>query len=147
MKVQIINIPQNLHLIPRQHEPFDAYGVSKDPDSRYAVIEASQNSLFIAVKVVSCDNDLLVGEYVDHYRFDNDIPMMMKYTVLWDCIRYGFCKLNLWAPEMADEFSGYFDQTVKRFYFDWELYKKCYEDINGVPCKKQDPNKRRRKPS
>ena len=138
MKVNIQNIPQSLCT----DEPFEAYSVSTDPDNRYAVVEAFSNCLFIAVKIVSRDDDLLVGEYVNHYEFHNDIPMLTKFTVYWDCIRYGFCKLDLWAPEMADRFGGYYSKTVARFYFDWELYKKCYEEINGVPCEKQDPNKR-----
>lgn len=46
---------------------------------------------------------------------------------------HGFCKLRLWAPERVKEFSGHFDKTLKRFYFDRELYKASYEEINGVP--------------
>ena len=66
--------------------------------------------------------------------------MMMRFSVDWNCIKYGFCKLNLFAPELSDEFGGYLDGTVARFYFDWELYKKCYEELNGVPCNKKNPN-------
>ena len=82
----------------------------------------------------------MIGNYVNHYSYDNDIPMLMKFTVDWGCIRYGFCKLNLWAPELVNEFGGSADKTAARFYFDWELYKTCYEELNGVPCERKDPN-------
>ena len=69
MKVNIQNIPQSLCT----DEPFEAYSVSTDPDNRYAVVEAFSNCLFIAVKIVSRDDDLLVGEYVNHYEFHNGV--------------------------------------------------------------------------
>lgn len=138
MKVKINNLKNKaLHL---NSDIIDATNVFLDPECQNAVFEVARNELFVAVRIISRDNELLVGEYVNHYVYSNDVPMLFKFTVDWECIKYGFCKLNLWAPELANEFGGCFDKTVKRFYFDWDRYKTCYEEINGIPCKKKNPN-------
>ncbi len=138
MTVQINDLKKGV--VPGGGDTFDAFRVSTDPERRYAVVELIPNALFVAVRITSIDDRRLVGNYVNHYSCDNDIPMLMKYTVDWSCIRYGFCKLNLWAPELVNEFGGSAGKTAARFYFDWELYKTCYEEINGVPCERKDPN-------
>ena len=135
MKVQIKNMKKGLRY--NLSDIIEAYRVYTDPSSKYAVIEVYQNELFVAVIIEEDNQNILVGKYVDHYSRYNDVPMLLKFTVSWDCIKYGFCKLILWAPE-----EGYFDQTVARFYFDWQLYKESYEAINGVPCNKKDPQDR-----
>ena len=84
---------------------------------------------------------MIIGEYVDHYETYSDDLMLMSYHVECGCIDWGFAKLVLWAPEMADKWNGYFENTVHRFYFDRELYKRSYEEKNGVPCPKRKPNK------
>ena len=119
---------------------FPAVRVSTDPEQRYAVAE-KRGGLFVAFRLSSCDGESMTGEYLNHYRYDySDIPMLQGITADWSCIEYGFCKLNLFAPEMVNEFGGSFDKTLCRFYFDWERYKICYEKINGVACTRQDPN-------
>lgn len=136
MNIQILNIKEP-SLFGRG-DTFSAVRISYAPDRRYAVAEIIPNELFVAVKIIRFDGDMPVGEYVDYYEFDNCIPMAIRFTVLWGYIKYGFCKLNLYAPEKVNEFGGSLDKTVKRFYFDRDLYKRSYEEINGVPCKKRD---------
>ncbi len=137
MKVVIYNIKEGItHENPRL---FETNKVSVDPENRYAVVEV-QNGLFVAIKITSSKDGLLTGEYVDHYwAYDSDIPILQKYTVSWENITNGFCKLVLWAPEKVNKFGGSFEKTVKRFYFDWERYKHRYEELNGVQCPKNDP--------
>lgn len=94
----------------------------------------------MAVKVLSRDDGLLVGDYVNACHYSSDEPMLQKISVDWSCIEYGFCTVNLWAPELVNEFGGSFDKTLKRFTFDWELYKECYEKRHGVPCRRKNPN-------
>ena len=75
-----------------------------------------------------------------------DIPIVLHldhgpdFETCKSCIEYGFCTVNLWAPELVNEFGGSFDKTLKRFTFDWELYKECYEKRHGVPCRRKNPN-------
>lgn len=118
---------------------FDVTNISMDPEHRYAVLEIYPKELFAAVKVISDEGDLLICQYVAHYASYNDDPVLMKYIVNWDCMKYGFCKLILWAPEMSQQLGGRSYRTVKRFYFDWELYKTDYEKRYGVPCLKKKP--------
>ena len=80
---------------------------------------------------------MLVGEYVDHYYYDNYDCYLINYTIDWSYMKYGFCKLICSMPEIPSEFY----RTVKRFYFDFELYKNNYEKENGVPCPKKDHDK------
>ena len=116
----------------------DVIRVSASPDQRYAVAETSPG-VFVAMKVTSLDEDLLIGEFVNSCVYSVDTPMLNSIFVDWGCIGFGFCKLILWAPEWVNEFGG-FENTIERFYFDWELYKTCYEKLHGVPCKKKNPN-------
>ena len=115
----------------------EARKVWTDPEGRYAVAEIFTDELYLALKIEETDGETLTGEYVDRYERANDVPMLMRFTVDWGCIRYGFCKLLLWAPELAEEAGGGFEKTVKRFYFDRELYEKSYEELNGVPYGKK----------
>ena len=118
----------------------DVIRVSASPDQRYAVAETSPG-VFAAMKVTSLDEDLLIGEFVNSCVYSVDTPMLNSIFVDWGCIGFGFCKLILWAPEWVNELGG-FCKTICRFYFDWELYKTCYEKIHGVPCSKDYPNAR-----
>ena len=132
MIARIINakgIPEHMN------DCINVTSVSIDPEQRYAVVETSPG-VFVAVKISSLSENMLTGEYVDSCSYSVDLPMLNKIYVYWECIRFGFCKLVLWAPELANENGGSFYRTIKRFYFDWERYKTCYEEICGVPCKK-----------
>ena len=137
MNVVINNLKKSLRL---SRDTFEVSNLSMDAEKRYAVAEIFKNELYIAFKIISIDDENVVGEYFDYYACMEDAVMLMSFSVDWNCINYGFCKLIMWAPEMENEFGGYFDHTAKRFYFDWELYKKCYEEINGVPCNRKNPN-------
>ncbi len=115
----------------------DGKNVSFSPDRRFAVINI-HNGLYIAVGVTDADDLSLSAEYVDSYLYDgSDEPMLQKLWIEWDCICYGFCKLRLWAPERVDA-TGRSIFTLHRFYFDRELYERKYEEINGVPYRKND---------
>ena len=141
MRVSINNLPADL--IRGEDGPFEAVSVSMAPDGRYAVVEAVREALFVAVNVISCEDGVLVGDFVNYcWTSAPDIPMMYSINTDWSYIGEGYCKLVLFAPEMVNEFGGRFDKTISRFYFDWELYKKCYEKRHGIPCDKPDPNKR-----
>ncbi|MCB6991983.1 hypothetical protein LI177_00475 [bacterium 210820-DFI.6.37] len=107
-----------------------------EEQKRYAVIEVWKNELYVAANVINADGNKLIAEYVDDFKCWDDIPMLMSFSVDWSYIGYGFCKLIQWAPEKANEFGGSFSHTAKRFYYDAELYNKCYEEKNGVPSKK-----------
>ena len=134
MKVKIHNIDSCI--IRNNDATFPAIQVSVDPKRQYAVVEISPQK-FLALHITSWDDRLLTGEYVDHFFWDDDTPELRSFTVDWNYIQYGFCKLILWAPERRNENGGQSAHTVKRFYFDRELYKERYEEINGIACKKQ----------
>ena len=127
-------------IVPGNRNVFENCTVYIDPSGKYAVAEVFRKELYIAIVIESAADDLLVGKYVDHYSSFNDTPMLMTFSVDWSCIGFGFCKLRLWAPELANEHGGFFEHTAARFYFDWELYKSSYERINGVPCTRKNPN-------
>lgn len=112
--------------------------VSMDPERRYAVVE-TRPSDFTALTVTSLDDELLIGDYVDHYSWSTDVPMLYSFIVSWDCIRFGFCKLILWAPELSNKNGGDFFQTARRFYFDRELYRASREALHGVPGEARSP--------
>lgn len=138
MRIKVNNLKKG---IPRgDTDTFEALSVSKDPEGRYAVVKIQFRGIYFAIKIISEDDDMLIGEYVGHYVSYSDDPMLMRYQMDWGCIYFGFAKIVLWAPEMANKWNGSFEKTVKRFYFDWELYKKSYEKQHGVPCPKRDPN-------
>ncbi len=141
MAVQITNIPKGVIPNGESSIKMDSPNISLSPGGDYAVIEIFHNELFIAVNVLFCDQESLSGEYVDHFLYFDDKPMLMRFTTDWNNIKYGFGKLVLWAPEKANEFGGSFDKTVKRFYFDWDLYKRSYEELHGVPFKKKRPER------
>lgn len=127
MKVQISNLKAGL--VCRGTEPLDARSVSTDPEGRVAVIELTPNELFVAGRVLRREEELLVVDYVDDYLYpDSDLPMLMEFSVAWDCLQFGFCKLRLWALELPGERGGVFEHTVKRFWFDRALYEKCKGD-------------------
>ncbi len=132
MKVRIENMKEGLL---RGKGPYEAYGVSLDPEGKYAVAELFRNELFVALTVTSRDEEMLTGEYAGHFSFDNDIPTLLCFSVDWTYIGYGFCKLVLWAPE---EIGGIHSGTVRRFWFDRALYRARYEELNGVPPKRKD---------
>ncbi len=141
MNVKINNLTDEL--ISKFNGSFEAVSVSFSPDGRYAVVEACRDTLFIAVNVISLEDGELTGDYVDHcWTSAPDEPMLYSIRADWFFIGAGFCKMTVFAPEMVNEFGGRFEKTIKRFYFDWELYKRCYEKTNGVPCTKPDPNER-----
>ena len=103
-----------------------------EPENRFAIIELIKG-LFVAVKIESMDHGVLVGSYIDHITdsFDDEI-MLYKHDADWSNIPFGFFKLTCWAPEKMNEHNGSSYFTVKRFYFDKELYRNKYEEINGV---------------
>lgn len=111
--------------------------IFKDPKGKYAVVEIFKKEAYIGLKIISDENEMLVGEYVDHYYYDNYDCYLINYTIDWSYMKYGFCKLIRSMPEIPSEFY----RTVKRFYFDFELYKNNYEKENGVPCPKKDHDK------
>jgi len=123
----------------RDGEILEAVRVSTDPEGRYAVAELHANELFAAFRITARGEELLAGDYVDSFAFDNDVPMLLKFSVSWDYIPYGFCKLILWAPEMANRFDGCFEKTVKRFYFDRALYEAKREELHGSPDSAEEP--------
>ena len=130
MKVQISCIKNEIY--HKGADAFDAVSVSTDPERRYAVAEIAPRK-YVAIRITAYSDECVAGEYVDHYFWDDDTPELQSFSTDWSCIPYGFCKLRLWAPEKVREFGGHFDKTLKRFYFDRELYKASYEEINGVP--------------
>lgn len=110
-----------------KEDTFEAHRVSMDPEGRYAVVEPGFGHLFIGVRIVSCENNHLVGEYVDYwYDPGTDVPMLYGYSVSWDCIQFGFCKLVLFAPEI-----DLLEKTMHRIYFDRELYEKSVQSLHG----------------
>ena len=136
MRVQIHSMKAGLAAQGR--ELFDAVSISEDPEGRYAVAELYANELFVALRVTGRDGDRIAGEYIDHFSYSDDVPMLLKFSVSWDCIPYGFCKLSLWAPEMASHFDGSFEKTVKRFYFDRALYEAKREELHGSSDSAED---------
>ena len=137
MKIRIQKLPAGLI----RGDTFEPVSFSEDPTGRYAVAELFANEFFAAVRILLRGERELLCEYVDGYSYQDFIPMLLKFSVQWDCIRYGFCKLTLWAPEAPESRDGIFERTVKRFYFDRELYRKCREEINGVPGGREEPDR------
>ena len=119
----------------RDGEVLEALRVSTDPSGRYAVAELYANELFAAFRITARDGEILVGDYVDSFAYDDDVPGLLKFSVSWDCISYGFCKLRLWAPESAGPVGGLYETTVKRFYFDRALYEARREELHGADRK------------
>ena len=117
MKALITNIPSRIY--PGQDYPLEVYRISMDPKQRYAVLEIHPNKVFVAVKILSFQNDkeMLVGEYVDYCNCDVDGIMNLKFSLNWSGIDNSVCTLNLWAPELVNKFGGSFDKTVKAFNF------------------------------
>ena len=130
MKVQIHHPRPGLGF--RDGEIREAVRVSADPESRYAVAELYANELFAAFRITARKADLLVGDYVDSFAYDNDVPGLLKFSVSWDCISLGFCKLRLWAPESSGLIGGLYETTVRRFYFDRALYEARREELHGA---------------
>ena len=111
-----------------EEDTFETGFISTDPKERYAVVEPIPGQLFVAVRILSREEDSLTGEYVDHwYDSGPDVPMLYRYSVSWGNIGYGFCKLKLYAPEVY----GYFEKTIHRFYFDRQLYEKSVKERHG----------------
>ena len=121
--------------------PWEPVSLSRSPDGRYAVAEIFANELFVALEILDEDGEDLVGRYVDHFTDMDIVPMLKRYSVDWSCICYGFAKLVLFAPEMSEEFGGYFDQTMRRFWFDRELYERKYLEMHGVPAPHRDKSR------
>ena len=126
MKIQIPDLPEGLLHREAQYE---ALHVFTDPEERCAVAELAAGELFVALRILSREGEDLRGSYVDHYRYDDaELPALRKFTVLWDQMDFGFCKLDLWDPEGPVQRDGGFHRTVKRFYFDRELYEASREE-------------------
>lgn len=99
----------------------DAYGVYTDSENedeaRFAVVEVFRKELFVAVEITANEDGVLAGEYIDYYQFREPVPLLARFTVDWTYLSSrGFCKLKLWAPELANQFGGSFEKTVKRFW-------------------------------
>ena len=115
MIVRIENMKPGL--MPGDGEPFEAIAVYPEPKGRFAVVEAIPNSLFVAVRIKRVDGELLVCEYRDHCCYDDDVPTLLSFSVDWSGMSHGWCKLKLWAPELADANGGDSVRTLKRFRF------------------------------
>ena len=131
MLIRILHAPVKLSYYARK-DCFEAQSISLSPDSRYAVVFLGSLGPFVAVKLLeSAPDGTSCGEYLDSCRgYDEDIPMLMKYSVDWDMIGFGFCKLVLFAPEMSEKFGGAFSGTVHRFYFDRALYERKRKELH-----------------
>ena len=117
-----------------EEDTFETGFVSTDPKERYAVVEPIPGQLFVAVRILSREEDSLTGEYVDHwYDSGPDVPMLYQYSVSWGTIGYGFCKLKLYAPEVY----GYFEKTIHRFILTGSFMKKVLK--SGTAERNQAP--------
>lgn len=100
----------------------DVYGVYTDSENedeaRFAVVEVFRKELFVAVEITANEDGVLTGEYIDYYQFREPVPLLARFAVDWTYSSSKGCKLKLWAPELANQFGGRFEQTVKRFRFE-----------------------------
>ena len=89
------------------------------PDGKYAVVELFRGEVYVAVRVQEVNETWLICAYVDRYEDWNVEVDFRGYSVEW-WLSCGFAKLHCFGMESG--FAG----TVKRFYFDRQLYeKKC----------------------
>lgn len=77
-------------------------------------------------------------DYIITHNAPQQVIRMMNYApIIDDAELTGFLDWVMFETEFKKWFFGH---TAKRFYFDWELYKKRYEELNGVSCTKKNPN-------
>ena len=82
----------------------EAVSYSMSPDKKYAVIEVYRDLLYVAVNVVSFDDGVLVGDYVNYsWASAPDEPMLYHFVIDWDFItnsslKYMSCKMKTRLP-------------------------------------------------
>ena len=144
MKVNIRNVVPGI--IPTDENGYaDVCRVFSDPSGKYAVLEVFPCRLFVAVRAAGSDGDVMIGDYVNHCYYDDEPPRFLSFSVEWEWLRFGFCKLTVSDPDMCVKHGGMDLFTVARFYFDEALYRASYEEINGVPCPKEKKEKKEKK--
>lgn len=107
MKVKILNWNS-----PFNRDGFiDVANLWVSPDGMFAIIERFREELFVSARIIEdsvdgyiCD---FVGEYSPYYRSID----ARFYSVDWDYMKYGFCKLVRFDMD-----SGFYG-TERRFYF------------------------------
>ena len=95
------------------------------PDQKYAV--AQFNSEVLAVLAIeSITADTVTASCLKRMCFSVSDEDFLIFSVRW-YMAYGFLKIC--ADSMEYGCLG----TLRRFYFDPELYKRAYQEVNGVP--------------
>lgn len=79
MKIKINGLKKGV--VYGNKDTLDVSGISMDSEHKFAVAEDFRNELYIAVKIISYENDILICEYVDHYSESDDYVMLMKYSI------------------------------------------------------------------
>jgi len=113
------------------HEAVDTRNALRtwvSPDERFAVAEVFGSGYFAAGEIVAFQKELqqMTLRCIDELRVDFDEPELYSCDVSWSTMPYGFCKLRRLRYETLEE-------RTFRIYFDPELYKAKYEELNGVP--------------
>lgn len=107
MKVKILNWNS-----PYNKDGFiDIANLWVSPDGMYAVIERFRAELFVSAQIIEDSIDGYICDFVkEHFPYYRDIDARF-YSVDWDYMKYGFCKLMRF--DMESGFCG----TERRFYF------------------------------
>ena len=82
MKVQINNLKPGVFTRDEIEAALNAEKIFMEPQKRYAVIEVYKKELYIAVNVLNIDDEKIVVEYFDHFRWEIDIPMLMSFQLI-----------------------------------------------------------------
>ena len=98
------------------------------PDGRFVVAEIFYGEYFIAGEIIegSPEQELITVDCRDERDAAGDESDFRSYSVEWDSMPDGFCKLRSLAMES-------FKLKYYRLYLDPELYKRKYEEKNGTP--------------
>lgn len=124
MTIKILNFKHPCY----NQSGIDAIKTWISPDKRYAVAGIFRGGYYVAGKVIEYDDshDTLIIDFVDCLSRSDDVYIFGGINVDWSYMKYGFCKLICWNIE-TNQYRN------SRFYFDPELYKQKYEEINGIP--------------
>lgn len=123
MKIRILNFEHKYN----NPDGVDSIKEWISPDEKYAIVEVFYPENFVAGKIEKLDMEK--GEMtlyrIDELCTDTDDVDLRFYSVDWSDMPNGFFKLRSRSVES-------YKVKSYRFYFDPELYKQKYKELNGV---------------
>lgn len=129
--MKVIVRKQENGVFTQEKEFIGPVNVSLDQERKYAIVEVFDESMFIALKIDHRDNDNIIGDYVDCYRYSESDVSSAHFSVNWEYIQCGFCELVTTYIDCSGESGSVSINSIKHFFFDLVRFKNVYSKVTA----------------